>query len=277
MQELKQVQEKSLEMAKYFVNFCEENNLLCYLCGGGAIGALRHKGFIPWDDDLDFFMPRKDYEKLFELWKKKADKRYFISKSGKKYIDRNLFITIRDRNTTCIKPYQKDLNIPHGLALDVLPLDYYPKSRIERKKQILWALIYSLYCAQTVPTNHGKIMNLGSKILLKIIPKKLRYKIWKFAEKNMTKYERHNSDGITELCSGPHYMMKKYPMDAFDDKIYKEFEETKMPIPVGYDKYLKTAFGDYMTPPSLDKQRPHHDAIIIDMNKSYKNYIGKNR
>lgn len=277
MQELKQVQEKSLEMAKYFVNFCEENNLLCYLCGGGAIGALRHKGFIPWDDDLDFFMPRKDYEKLFELWKKKADKRYFISKSGKKYIDRNLFITIRDRNTTCIKPYQKDLNIPHGLALDVLPLDYYPKSRIERKKQILWALIYSLYCAQTVPTNHGKIMNLGSKILLKIIPKKLRYKIWKFAEKNMTKYERHNSDGITELCSGPHYMMKKYPMDAFDDKIYKEFEETKMPIPVGYDKYLKTAFGDYMIPPSLDKQRPHHDAIIIDMNKSYKNYIGKNR
>lgn len=269
MEELQKIQKKSLEMAEYFVKFCEDNNLLCYLCGGGAIGTLRHKGFIPWDDDLDFFMPRKDYEKLFDLWRKHADRRYFISKSGKNYLDRNLFITIRDRNTTCIKPYQKDLNIPHGLALDVLPLDYYPKSGIERKKQIFWALIYSLYCAQTVPTNHGKIMEIAGKVLLAIIPKHFRYKIWKYAEKKMTKYKREDSDGITELCSGPHYMMKKYPLDAFDKNIYKDFEDTKMPIPVGYDAYLKTAFGDYMTPPPEDKQKPHHDAVLVDMDKSY--------
>ena len=118
------LQEKCLEMAEYFVQFCKENDLLCYLCGGGAIGTLRHKGFIPWDDDLDFFMPRKDYEKLAQLWPQKADSRYQLSKSNENYLDRNLFITIRDTQTTCIKPYQQDLDIPHGLALDVLPLDY---------------------------------------------------------------------------------------------------------------------------------------------------------
>ena len=64
MTDLKAIQARSLEMAEYFVGFCKEHDLLCYLCGGGAIGALRNKGFIPWDDDLDFFMPRKDYEKL---------------------------------------------------------------------------------------------------------------------------------------------------------------------------------------------------------------------
>jgi len=76
---LKEIQNKSLEMAEYFVEFCKEHDLLCYLCGGGAIGALRNKGFIPWDDDLDFFMPRKDYEKLAELWPRYAGKRYFLS------------------------------------------------------------------------------------------------------------------------------------------------------------------------------------------------------
>ena len=103
-----QLQEKCLEMAEYFVSFCKQHELLCYLCGGGAIGALRHKGFIPWDDDLDFFMPRKDYEKLIELWPKEADARYVMSNSDEHYLDRNLFVTIRDKETTCVKPYQAD-------------------------------------------------------------------------------------------------------------------------------------------------------------------------
>ena len=71
----------------------------------------------------------------------------------KNYVDRNLFITIRDKETTCIKPYQQDLDLPHGLALDVLPLDYYPKNPAERKKQVRWALIYSLFCAQPFQKN----------------------------------------------------------------------------------------------------------------------------
>ena len=140
MSDLKAIQARSLEMAEYFVAFCKEHGLLCYLCGGGAIGALRHKGFIPWDDDLDFFMPRKDYEKLAELWPRYADERYFLSKSDRDFVDRNLFITIRDKETTCIKPYQQDLDLPHGLALDVLPLDYFSKHQLFAliKKRISW-------------------------------------------------------------------------------------------------------------------------------------------
>ena len=270
------LQAKCLEMAEYFVQFCKENNLLCYLCGGGAIGTLRHKGFIPWDDDLDFFMPRKDYEKLAQLWPQKADSRYQLSKSNENYIDRNLFITIRDTQTTCIKPYQQDLDIPHGLALDVLPLDYYPTNGLSRKKQVIAALVYSLFCAQTIPEKHGGIMKWGSQALLALVPsKKLRYKIWKKAEVEMTKYTKEESDGITELCSGPYYMKKKYPISSFDDALWLPFEETELPIPVGYDAYLKTAFGDYMTPPPVEKQVAHHDVVLIDLEKSYTHYKGE--
>ena len=270
------LQAKCLEMAEYFVQFCKENDLLCYLCGGGAIGTLRHKGFIPWDDDLDFFMPRKDYEILAQLWPQKADSRYQLSKSNENYIDRNLFITIRDTQTTCIKPYQQDLDIPHGLALDVLPLDYYPANGLSRKKQVIAALVYSLFCAQTIPEKHGGIMKWGSQALLAMIPsKKLRYKIWKKAEAEMTKYTKEESDGITELCSGPYYMKKKYPISSFEDALWLPFEETELPIPIGYDEYLKTAFGDYMTPPPVEKQVAHHDAVLIDLEKSYTHYKGE--
>ncbi len=263
-------------MAEYFVEFCNKHDLLCYLCGGGAIGSLRHGGFIPWDDDLDFFMPRSDYEKLAKLWPKEASAQYFMSKSNENYLDRNLFITIRDTKTTCVKPYQIDLEIPHGLALDVIPLDYYPAKSSDRKKQVRWALIYSLFCAQTIPEKHGGLMRFGSKVLLGMVPsRKLRYKIWKKAEKEMTKYTKDHSDGITELCSGPYYMKKKYPIEAFEDNIMVPFEDTKMPIPSGYDSYLKEAFGDYMTPPPKDKQVAHHDAILLDLERSYLDYHGE--
>lgn len=271
---LRQLQLKSLEMGEYFVNFCKQNNLLCYLCGGGAIGTLRNKGFIPWDDDLDFFMPRDDYEKLVKLWNEKANtKKYSLVKSNKNMVDHNLFITIRDNDTTAIKPYQKGINISHGVALDIIPLDGCPSSKFKRNIQIMWGLIYSLFCAQILPEKHGGFKKKVSKYLLKIFKSsKIRYKIWKFAEKKMTKYDIKDSKFITELCSGPFYMKKVYKKEWFVSNIYLDFENTKMPIPVGYDGYLKTAFGDYMKLPPKEKQVPHHDLILLDLNNSYKKY-----
>lgn len=273
-EEIKKLQKVNIEMAKYFVDFCKKHDLTCYLCGGGCIGTIRHKGMIPWDDDLDFFMPRSDYEKMWRLWKKEnKTSRYVLEKSDANHVDHNLFVTIRDKETTLIKPYQKDLDITHGVALDVLPLDGYPDSKIKRKIQCFWALMYSLYCAQLVPENHGKKVALLGKIALGVVPSnRIRYCLWRLAEKKMTKYSIKDCKGITELCSGPGYMKNWYPKEAFEKAVFMPFEEGEMPIPVGYDAYLKIAFGNYMEMPPVEKRVGHHDALFMDLDRNCEYY-----
>ena len=277
MEQLRELQLKSLEMLLYFDKFCEENGLLYYFCGGCCIGTLRNGGFIPWDDDIDVFMPRTDFEKLKELWPEKADtERYACVYPNETLCDHNTFTTIRDKTTTFIKPYQKDLDIPHGILIDVFPLDGYPDSGFQRKMQIFWALVYSLYCSEMVPQKHGGFLKFCSAAALKLVPsRKLRYKIWRFAEKKMSRYPISECRYITELCAGPGYMMKQYPAEAFASAIRREFEGYLLPIPVGYDAYLSTAFGDYMTPPPPEKQVPQHDALFYDLENSYLKYKGQ--
>ena len=268
---LKKVQIKDLEMAQFFVNFCEENHLLCYLCGGGCIGAIRHKGFIPWDDDLDFFLPREDYEKLKSLWK--DTDRYVLLYPNKSYNDHSMYITLRDKTTTMIKPIQEGMDIVHGISIDIFPLDGYPDGFFQRKAQVFWGLVYQLYCAQTIPQNHGKLISLFGKVGLSIIKSsKTKYAIWRFAEKHMAKYKIDDCTSITEICAGPYYMKKRYPKECFSKAVYMDFEDTKMPVPVGYDQYLKIAFGDYMVYPPIEKQIPSHDAIVVDTDKPYTEY-----
>lgn len=273
-EELEQIHKLTTEMAKYYVSFCQEHNLLCYLCGGGCIGTIRHKGYIPWDDDLDFFMPREDYNKFLELWKNEDHPRYKMSNETRTYRDRNNYATIRDAETTQIKPYQADLDIVHGLVLDIIPIDGRAPEGIERKMQVIYALIYSLYRTSIVPTKHGKLLQVGSWILLNLVPKALHYPIWRYCEKKMTKYPLSESEYMTELCCGPATLKKIYPSKAFEAAIFKPFEDTEMPIPIGYHDYLTVAFGDYMQLPPKDKQKAHHEVVLLDLEKSYIKYKG---
>lgn len=270
--QIRKVQLVSLKMAEYFVRFCDENHLLCFFCGGGCIGAVRHHGFIPWDDDLDFFLPREDYEKLKSIWN--DTEQYTLRYPTQEDNDHNIFITLRDKTTTMVKEYQKDLDIPHGIAIDVFPLDGCPKKKTKRISQLFWALLFQLYGAQMVPTHHGIIVKCAGRILLGIVKSNaLRYKIWKYAERKMSQYPIANSKYITELCAGPHYMRIQYPKEIFSSALRVDFEKTKMPIPVGYDQYLKLAFGNYMDMPPAELRVPSHEAFI-EPEKPYSFYKG---
>ncbi len=267
------LQEKSLEMALYFDEFCKKNGLTWFFCGGCCIGTVRNKGFIPWDDDIDGFMPRKDYERLKELWQDSP--RYSIQYTTKDQVTQNQFLTICDNGTAFVKTYQKDLDIRHGIMLDILPLDGCP-SGWRRKLQKMWALMYSLFIVGKAPTNHGKAAEMLGKAALAVVkPVSWRYRLWRFCEKQMTKYPIENCEKITELCSGPGYMQNEYPKRCFEPVVRMEFEGHSMPMPAGYDEYLRMAFGDYMQLPPEEKRVCHHDYEVLDTENSYLKYKGK--
>lgn len=271
---LRKLQLKELDTLVYFKEFCDKNNLLFYLCGGCCIGSLRTGGFIPWDDDIDILMPRDDYEKLYKIWDNDKHERFKLLRTDEKIFTGNIFTTIVDTETTCVKANQAHLDIPFGIMMDIFPIDGCPKGKFKRTMQKLNAMIYSLFLAQIVPENHGGIMALGSKFLLSIVKSpKAREKKWRNAERRMSKYKISDCEYITELCEGVHSMQPEYPKEWFASAVYREFEGLQMPIPVGYDPYLKKAFGDYMTLPPEDKQKPHHDMILVDTDRSYKEVL----
>lgn len=276
LQELKELQNKCLEITLVFKEFCERHNLLFYFCGGCCIGTLRHKGFVPWDDDIDVFMPRKDYEKLCELWDQEMDtKKYKLSRTSKEHFLRSQLTAITDEDTTFIKERQMDLDMAHGIRLEVLPLDGCPSSRFKRKMQLLWGLAYQIYINQEAPTSKGKLLYAIGKMMLFFAPGwKNRYRMAMLCERHMTKYPIEECDYITELCVRYNYMVNEYPKEIFASAVYKEFEGYQMPIPVGYDTYLKMAFGDYMELPPEDKQVPSHDGVYVDVNRGYKEFKG---
>ena len=264
---LRKLQLKELESLVYFDNFCKEYELRYYLLGGCVIGAIRHGGFIPWDDDVDIIMPRRDYERMLRLWKREeSSERFLMLKTDGEVFTGNSFATLVDISATMVKENQQNIDVPHGIVTDIFPMDGCPDKRLQRYMQYYHAMMYSLFITETVPTKHGKLIELGGKLLLKLFSsREKRTKIWKKHEKKMTRYAFNTHKKCTELCAGPHYMLNEYPQEAFKKAEYHDFEGLSMPLPQGYDEYLHMAFGDYMEMPPEDKQVPHHDLVALDL------------
>ena len=270
---VRQLQKKELDMLLYVDQFCTEHDLTYFLCGGCCIGTVRNGGFIPWDDDVDVFMPRTDYERIKKLWKNNG--KYSIQYPQKDVRTATQALVICDEETTFIRTCQKDLDIKHGIFLDVLPLDGCPTGW-RRKMQKLWALLYGLYVVENAPVNHGRFLQLLGKIGLILVPvHSLRYRLWRFCEKKMSQYPIEQCDFITELCAGTHYMQNEYPKHCFDHAVRMSFEGHMMNMPVDYDTYLRIAFGNYMELPPKEKQVSHHAWEVIDLEHSYREYQEK--
>ena len=269
------IQAKELNMLLVFKEFCDAHNLRFYLCGGGLIGAIRHKGFIPWDDDLDIFMPRPDYERLAELWPIYGDKRYTYCRTTRDKIYHDAGASIRDEETTFINRHSVNEDICHGLALEIMPIDGCPKGTVKRFFQLMWAMTFALFNAQRLPDNKGKVYRMFAGCIYKVISKpSWRYHIWRFAEKQMSQYDFDTSYEVTELIGSLKGMKLRHPRQDFDHVVYKEFEGHQIPVMAGYERYLRLIWGDYMQLPPVEQRVAKHDAVYIDMDRSYTNYKG---
>ncbi len=277
VEEINALQKKSFEILCYFKDFCQQHKLEFFLAGGSLIGAIRHQGFIPWDDDVDVFMLRSDYERLPKVWQQYADKnKYTYCRTNLKENYHNTGASIRDNETTFINRHSIKEDIHHGLQIDILPIDKLPESKISRWKQIFWASIYSLFNAQRLPDRQGKMIRLVSWLLLSFVKSPyIRYKIWTFSQKKMVAMATKESQYYVELTSGIRSMLRPLKKDWFRKVIWKKFNNEYMPVMNGYDAYLKSVWGDYMKMPPEKDRVAKHNTVFIDLDNSYIKYRGK--
>ena len=270
-EELRKWQFKLLDILVYFRDFCDSHGLRFFLAGGTCLGAVRHNGFIPWDDDVDVQMPREDYEKLIRIWNKEADtSKYICDVTTEDYCSKFPMAVIRSVDTTCIYDHSVNSDICQGLKIDVEFLDGVPESKYERKFNYYCSYILALFRGQRIPARATKTKKMVSAFLLNFFPTNhLRWAVSCWCENRIMKYKFKEHKYVRYLfCS-------LQERKVFDDVVYFDFEGYKMPIPKGYDSYLKSAYHDYMQLPPIDKRKPATDNLFFyDLNYGYKKYKG---
>lgn len=255
------------EILDVFHKICIENNLRYSLAYGTLLGAVRHKGFIPWDDDIDVMMPREDYEKLLALWKKKAPKEYIIQNYHNLEDYTNNFAKIRKNHTTFIqdecelkKEYHK------GIFIDIFPCDRVASGVINNKIQFLACAINLLY-TRGFASGTGGLVGIIEYVLLKT--RKENYKLRREkAEKFMKKWNnRIENDFIVPCTIGSCKIY--YPADMFDNLTEIEFNMKRYMSVYDTDTVLKNAYGDYMIMPPENERVWKHHPIMIDFEYNY--------
>lgn len=267
--ELKEIQ---LKILKNVDEFCKKNNINYWLDCGTLIGAVRHKGYIPWDDDIDIGMLKKDYEKFMVLYNKSNTRYKFLDNELDSSF--NYFIgKVLDTNTILYEPNKKN-GIKSAVFIDVFVYNNAPDNEKKLKKMFQKKRKYQLLSwfknFESINSEDSMIKKIIKKMvhnLLKILPNSYFY------EKvilNSKKYDNCKTQKVGNFRGIDNFCCAK---DALKSFIYMDFEDAKFPVPIGYDEWLKSNYGDYMQLPPVEKQIPHHEfeAYIINNEGENKN------
>jgi len=264
-----------LAMLDEIDQICKRENLKYFLVHGSLLGAVRHKGFIPWDDDLDIAMPRKDYEKFVSVAKAELPSPMILCTPG---CEEDLYwggvTRIRNMETTAIEP--KDLNHKGvlGIWIDIMPYDVCPKDEKLLNKKVAQLKFYHQLMHKKVYGRDNKQgwkkegwVNWGYYFLSRFYSMtSLSNKL----DKVLHKYTEEPSDEVAFFTGGS--MPKLYSAKLFEEIVLLDFEGRKVPAPAGYKDYLfATLGGDYMKLPPLEERRPKHKGIY-DPQRPYREY-----
>lgn len=274
-EELRRLQSIEVDMLKEFVRICNELQLQYYVLGGTLLGAVRHNGFIPWDDDIDVGMPRKDYEVFLEKASDMlADGLFLQNNHTDKEYYKNI-TKIRNVNTTFIESECRQQNIRHGVFVDIFPLDNYPIPYFSRvwlgfKRKILEWRIGKAFV--------WEVPNPVKRMLKKVMYTCLSW-IWyetsAAVEEREKLFSSFPSTGLIANFCGAWGEKEIVPAEWYGEGCELDFEGIKVRAPKEYHKWLTQVYGDYMELPPKEKQVTHHDTTIIDLDRPYTDYTNR--
>jgi lipopolysaccharide cholinephosphotransferase len=270
-----EIQHIILEIFKEFKRICNEYNLRYYAIGGTCIGAVRHKGFIPWDDDLDVVMPFEDYSKFRKLVTEIRPP-YELYDPARIRHAHMFYLKLHNSNTSSIAksvlPY-KDGYV--GIFMDIMPLYGFPESHSEQEKCIMKYLsLYKLNRVQRFPFNPQGSVKSKIRWLINYPIKLIRpYDFYSVQIEKLLSY--YPFGATSKIAIGGPMNRNHMIFDYIDFENYIEvpFEDTVMRVATGYDNFLHKRFGDYMVFPPKEDQIPIHSDGIVDVDKSYRSYI----
>lgn len=259
---LKESQQLVFEILKFYKQICDENNLTYYIAYGTLIGAVRHHGFIPWDDDIDVLMPRKDYNKLVEIMSN-IDGRYKLVS----YENNNKFTAplpkIIDTKTELVQKYDFYERVPLGVYIDIFILDNAGNDFQEASS--FYQNVYSIY-RKWLKSDLKLFLNNKSKFrsILGFV-KRLPYKIHgiSYYLRRYTEYSSSYIDVNTKYVAAtnagtPEAERNVFLASDFGEGIDILFEDVCFRAPNNYQKLLEVEYGDYMKLPPKEKQVSHH-------------------
>lgn len=261
MYDIDKIHSRLLIMMEEFHKICEKHSLKYYIVGGTCIGAMRHKGFIPWDDDVDIAMPREDYDKLETIdWSKESNKlelKYYknTSKSPIHYIK------VIDKTTTLIE--SRYHNYVEGLYLDIFPLDGVDCTDEKIMKKI-WTL-HSIIMKHCTTDENPKDLKT---IVAKMLPLNLCHL---YIEKLMRLREYQKSDWVVNFL-GAYGKKEIVPREYFGKQRLFEFETAKFYGPERAEDYLTHIYGDYLELPPVEKRVFKHNYYYINLDLPYREY-----
>ncbi len=268
------IQKIELEMLRYFDEICRKHALTYYVCGGTLLGAVREGGFIPWDDDIDLMMPRKDYEWLLQHREEILNDKYFLYdyRIDEKENNPRRIPALCDKSMK-VRLTKGNKEREQYILLDIFILDGMPRGKIKRNLHYLffsvWHLALQLSWYDTTVNQYKVNRSLGGRLAIKILNNiKLRPK-WdsqKLVQKEhciLKKYEWNHSDHVCSLL-GPCHKKEILPKDYFKHSVKLQFEDLLVNAPSMYHEELTHYYGNYMIPPtSKEEKELHHRMEII--------------
>lgn len=266
---LKEVKKAELNILSTVDDFCQKNNIKYSLAYGTLLGAVRHKGFIPWDDDIDIWMTRENYNKFIRVWKQNPVQGYILQNTDLEEDFSQNFTKIRKDNTAFIQnEEEKTTNYHKGIFIDIFPLDRVAKTPSKIAVQKLYAMLTMLFYRKYAPPTEKGLKKYISEFFLKIVPKSKYENARKYFE---NKYLFLSGDVDCSWLSNSTYrdLSIYYDSDMMDDYTFLQFEGRNFMSVSKWDHALKMQYGDYMQlPPEEDRVWKHHP-IFIDLNNNY--------
>lgn len=273
-EDLKSMQKIQLELLHELDRVCRKNNLKYCLSSGSCLGALRHGGFIPWDDDIDVYMSWQDAEKLVRCQKDFANK-YFVQHYKTDVNCGSTCYRLCDSSTSCFLKKNVGVDMNHGLSIDIYPYYPYPENRLVAWKVIFYSVIYRILILKSAPKNHGLLVKMFGWIVNLLFKGRLREYTIKKIEKE---YRENGGKKFVATYYGRDIRFFKsivYPVDWFDDPRYLKFEDMDVPCPGNTEKYCELQYGkNFMELPPVEKRVPHHDCVYFSVDEPYTKFKG---